>query len=211
MALCILAFTLCGCGHKKKETNLQSVGLQQYKGHFITFSYPTSAKLVVLNQRESYLVGPSVTLHTTSNEPLPSTPPLTSTPSAVNLQEGDARPAYQIHIQIHDNPLKLTAEEWARGYIVEEWKRVQGGPSIYPVSQDGHILEDFVSHVRIGTQTAFMVDFYGYSDNTRSLFIARKDAIIELSFTLYPIETEPLSLMQKDLYAMILATISVKK
>ena len=213
-AIVLLALVLIGCGRKKVVEHPMSVGLLRYKGQFVTFQYPSSAKLTVISAKESYLLGPLV--------PIPARPEAgpstlrgpkvpTRSVSSENAQQGDYRHAYQIHIEVHDNPLGLTAEQWAREHIIEEWKRIQGGPSIYPVSQDGHIMEDYVSLVRVGNETAFMMDAYGYAENTRSLYFAKSNVIIEMSFVLYPLETEPLALMQKDIYALILGTLSFVK
>ncbi len=201
LAICLLLLSflgiLTGCfGKKPIKDSPFSVGLRTYKGQFITFTYPSSATMQVISNKESYLLGPQVAIVPTS--------PVAS-PSG-NRQQGDYKYAYQIHIEVHDNPMKLSPDVWARDHIIHEWKRTQGGPSIYPVTQDGHILEDYVSMVHVGKEKAFMVDSYGYDYNTRSLFLTKDKVVIELSFMIFPQDKEALALVQKDIYALILGT-----
>jgi hypothetical protein len=200
----ILALTtiLTGCfGKNPPKESPFSVGLRTYKGQYLTFKYPSSATMQVISNKESYVLGPQVSIVPTS--------PISS-PSE-NRKQGDFKYAYQMHIEVHDNPMKLTADVWARDHIIHEWKRTQGGPSIYPVSQDGHILEDYVSMVYVGKEKAFMVDLYGYDYNTRSLFLTKDNVIIELSFMIFPQDKEPLAVVQKDIYALILGTMEFIK
>lgn len=184
---------------KKIESSAFSVGLIHYKGQFVTFQYPSSAQLKIVSAKESYLLGPIVAAHPPS--------PTHNTTSTRNSQQPDSKYTYQIHIQVHDNPMHLRTDDWVQDHLTSEWKQTQGGPSILPITHDGHLMEDFVSHVRVGKAVAMMIDTFGSDYNTRSLYFAKDNVVIEISFLLYPSETEPLALMQKDIYALILGTL----
>ncbi len=195
-----------GCSHRDKSEKLPlSVGLLTYKGQYLTFNYPSSAKLALVSTTESVLLGPSISNHPDQEWGLP-----TSNVSS-NVMVGESRRAYQVFIYIHDNPMKLKAESWARSHIIQEWKQTQGGPTILPISHDGHILEDFVGRVTVGKAKGFMVETYGYDTHTRSLYFARDNVVIELRFLFYSLETDPLAILQKDIYALILGTMAFVK
>jgi len=189
----MLILTGCGKGAPVKTAPF-SVGLKQYQGQYLQFSYPSSAKLQLVSNKESFLLGPQIV-------------PVQSADATSNVHQGESKYAYQIHIIVHDNPMKLAADVWAKDFITREWKHTQGGPDIYPITQDGHIMEDFVSYVQVGDEKAFMVDVFGFDYNTRSLYFSKDNIVIEMIFTLYPLETDPTAVLQKDIYALILGSL----
>jgi hypothetical protein len=232
--LCFSILILSGCSRQKPVSPVLSVGLKEYKGQYITFQYPSSGQLYVVSPEESYILGPRIPLYPlatpnrSSRIPTPTAtvsknseptlneedppPPLPAPLPPIQIHpQGESKYAYQIHIQLFENLMKLSTEAWARAHIIHEWKRTRGGLSIYPVTEDGHIIESQVSHVQIGKLSAFMMDTYGFDDQTRTLFISKDKIIIAFSFTLYSGEVDPFASLQKDIYALILGTLKWSK
>ena len=202
LTIILLLLGLRQChGKKKVEPYAFSVGLNRYKGQFVTFQYPSSAQLKLISPKESYLLGPIIPAHAPS--------PTNNATTTENPTLENSKYAYQIHIQVHDNPMHLRTDDWLQDYLINEWKQTQGGPNILPVTHDGHLMTDFINTVQVGKARALMVDIFGSDYNTRSLFFAKDSVVIEMSFVLYPQDSEPLSLLQKDIYALILGTLDL--
>ena len=185
-----------GCKRSKPLESPLSVGLKTYKGEYVTYQYPSSATLKVVSPRESVLIGPAIGIRAVSGN------------VSANVQ-GDSQYSYQIHIQIYDNPMKLTADVWAKDHIINEWKRTRDGITIYPVTPEGRLIEDNARFVQMGKEKAYMVDMFGFDRVIKALYLATDKVVIELSFPLFPVETEPLALVQRDIYALILGTMQV--
>jgi hypothetical protein len=76
------------------------------------------------------------------------------------------------------------------------------------VSETGEIDERRVQSVDIGGQPAFLVWLYAFDSSTRAYYLSTDHLIIELSFGLYPEANQPLAMVQRDVYALILSTLS---
>ncbi len=190
-----LLFFAAGCKSRSLAGPL-SVGLKAYRGEYVTYQYPSSAHLKVVSPRESVLLGPSIGVVGSEKDP---------------SVQGESQYAYQMHIQIYDNPMQLTPDVWAKDHIINEWKRSRDGIVIYPVTPEGHLIEENAHFVQMGRERAYMVDMFGFDRVVKALYLSKDKVIIEISFVLFPIEKEPLSLLQRDVYALILGTMSFVK
>ena len=187
---------LIGCSDKKPDPpSPLSVGLKTYKGTYLQYQYPSSATLKVMSAYESFLLGPSLDNTAPSSD-------------ASVIEQGDSHYAYQIHTVIHDNGMRLEPDVWAKNYIINAWKTDRNGTIVYPVTPQGKLISQNARYVQLGRQKGFMVDLFCNDRVIKSVYISRENVIIEMSFSLFPIETDPTAILQSDIYALILGTLS---
>lgn len=108
-----------------------------------------------------------------------------------------------------DNPDRLDAEAWAPNHILTSWQQAKerGEPLMGPpVSESGKIIEDQVGPAVVAGEPAFWADFLAGDSYRRTFFLARERQIVALSFYDYPLENQPLAMVQQDVYAFILST-----
>jgi hypothetical protein len=115
--------------------------------------------------------------------------------------------AYEMDIQIFDNPEGLNAAAWARQHILSQWREAQaaGEPFTGPVV-NGQINEDVMAEVSVGGLAAFQADWFGGDSIRRAIYVTDGKRMINLIFNLYPVENNPIAKVQEDLYALMLST-----
>jgi hypothetical protein len=115
-------------------------------------------------------------------------------------------------VRTYDNPQNLDAEAWAREYILSRWreaierKRPWGS---LPISEEGKIDERKVENVLVAGQPGFLVWYFGFDSSTPAYCVATDRQIVELSCRLYPVANQPLAMVQRDVYALILDTLTL--
>jgi hypothetical protein len=78
------------------------------------------------------------------------------------------------------------------------------------VSETGEIDERRVKSVVVAGEPAFLVWLYAFDSSTGAYYLSSDRQMIELSFGLYPEANQPLAMVQRDVYALILGTLSVE-
>ena len=121
--------------------------------------------------------------------------------------------AYELVVRTYENPDRLDAEAWARAYIQTAWqeaverKRPWGS---LPISEKGEIDERKVETVVVAGQPGFLVWYYTFDSSKPAYYLATDGQIVEFSFRLYPVVNQPLAMVQRDVYALILGTLSLE-
>jgi hypothetical protein len=197
ICLLVLALLLPVCqGQVAPPQEMQSDGLQTYRGPGFSLQYPANARVETKSTDpvatgEIHIVGPQVA-----------------------VKPGDADwvyggPAYELIVQVYDNPQGLDAESWARNYILTSWRQAKerGGPLMGPpVSETGQIEEQHVGRAVVAGQPAFWANFFAGDSYRRVFFVVHQQQVVALSFYDYPLANQPLATVQQDVYALIMGT-----
>jgi hypothetical protein len=178
-----------------------TLSLETYEGQGFSFRYPANARLenvaaISPATTEIHIIGPQVW-----------------------IKPGDADwfyhgQAYELIIRTYENPDGLDAESWARNYVLASWQeaREQGSPwGSFPVSEEGEIDEGKVASSAVAGEPAFWVSYFAFDSCTSAYYLTSNHQIIELSFGVYPLANQPLALIQRDVYALILDTLRLKE
>jgi len=118
-------------------------------------------------------------------------------------------PAYELIVRTYDNPEALDAESWARSYLVHSWQEAQELKRPWgalPVTEGGEIVEGKVGQARMSGQPAFWVSYNAFDSTDLAYYVAGKGEIVELTFNLTILENDPLALVKRDVYALLLST-----
>jgi hypothetical protein len=180
-----------------------TLSLKTHQGQGFSFQYPANARLEkVTPTRKAWQVSsPAIDqIHVIGPQ--------------VWVKPGDADwsysgSAYYVTIRTYENPKGLDAESWARDYILTSWReaRERNRPwGALPVSEEGEIDEDKVGSSAIAGQPAFWVSYMAFDSFDRAYYLSINHQIVELSFRLYPLANQPLAMVQRDVYALILGT-----
>jgi len=177
--------------------------LETYEGQGFSFQYPANARLESVAPTRSAWQATS-----------PATAEIHVIGPQVWVKPGDADwsyrgPAYELTARTYDNPEELDAESWARNYILTSWQeaREKGRPwGALPVSEKGEIDEDKVGSSIVAGQPAFRVSYFNFDSSISAYYLTSDHQVVELSFSLYPLENQPLATVQEDIYALILNT-----
>jgi len=185
-----------------KETPFPfAISLKTYEGPGYSFQYPANARV---------------------ENPTP-WPPVASVIRVIGpvvwVKPGDADwsyngPAYELTIQTYENPEGLDAETWARDYILKVWKeaRERNEPwGSLPVTEEGVVKKDKVGRYVVAGQPAFWVNYFAFDSEYPAFYLAGNSQVVELSFSDYPLENQPLAVMQQDVYALIIGTFRLKE
>ena len=197
VALALLLSACEGLHAQERETR----GLQTYVGDGFSLQYPANAQVERAStdpatKAEIHIIGPDV---------------------SVKPGDGDwvySGPAYEMIILTFDNPGRLDTEAWARNHILTSWQQAKerGEPLMGPlVSESGKIIEDQVCPAVVAAEPAFRADFLAGDSYRRTFFLSRERQIVALSFYDYPLENQPLAMVQQDVYAFILSTFRFEK
>lgn len=177
-----------------------TLSLETYEGQGFSFRYPANARLenvaaISPATTEIHIIGPQVW-----------------------IKPGDADwfyrgQAYELIIRTYENPDGLDAESWARNYVLASWQeaRERGRPcGSFPVSEEGEIDEGKVGSSAVAGEPAFWVSYFAFDSCTSTYYLTSNHQIIELSFDVYPLANQPLALIQRDVYALILDTLRLE-
>lgn len=180
-----------------------TLSLETYKGQGFSFQYPANARLENVAPTKS--AGQVIS---------PATAEIRVIGPQVWIKPGDADwfyrgPAYELIVRTYENPEGLDAESWARNYILTSWQeaseRHQPWGSL-PVSEKGEIDEDEVGSSIVAGQPAFWVSYFAFDSYISAYYLTSNHRVVELSFRLYPLENQPLAMVQEDMYALVLGT-----
>jgi hypothetical protein len=117
--------------------------------------------------------------------------------------------AYSFFIRVYDNPDRLDAEAWTRRHILVTWrdmvarKRPTGS---LPVSEEGEIDEDKVESTTLAGAPAFRVLYFAFDSTNVATYAAGGEQIVELTFNQTILANDPLALVKRDVYALLLST-----
>ncbi|MBC8448823.1 MAG: hypothetical protein H8D78_13830 [Chloroflexi bacterium] len=171
---------------------LPALGLQTLSGEGFTLRYPAHAQVEI---HEGYLriLGPEIAIR------------------PADADWGWWGWAYEMVVDVLDNPGGLSAADWARQHILSEWKKAQAasGPFTGPVSDDGRIIEDAMAEVSVGGLAAVQADWFGGDSTRRVIYVTDipdGKRVVRFIFNLHPIENNPIARVQEDVYALILST-----
>jgi hypothetical protein len=131
------------------------------------------------------------------------------------IRHGDADwgwrgPAYELVVRTYENPDGLDAEAWARAYIRASWQEALARKRPWgslPISETGEIDERNVEHVVVGDRPGFLVWYYSFDSSTPAYYLASDRKIVAFHFRLYPEVNQPLAMVQRDVYALVLDTL----
>jgi hypothetical protein len=181
--------------------------LQTYRGSGFSFQHPAGARLEVVTPTR-------MAWQRTS----PATTEIHVTGPQVWVQPGDADwsyrgPAYELTLRTYENPEGLEAESWARAYLLDAWQEARelSRPwGALPVTEEGEIDEGKVAAVTVAGQPAFWVSYFSFDSTQPAYYVRAGQHIVELSFRLYPVANQPLAMVQRDVYALILSTLRLE-
>jgi hypothetical protein len=186
-----------------------TLDLETWHGPGFSFQVPAHARVekVPLPRRRAWQLASPATSQIRVLGPL------------VWVKPGDANwsrsgPAYTLRVRTYENPEALDAEAWARAYLLDSWRQAveQDRPrGSLPVSEGGEIVEKSVGPAQIAGQPAFRVGYYAFDSGVLAYYVAGDRQIVELSVQLYPLANEPLTLVQRDAYALILSTFRLEE
>lgn len=182
--------------------------LETYQGQGFSFQYPANAQLenVPPNRMAWQVISPATTeLHVIGPD--------------VWIKPGNADwsfrgTAYHLTIRTYENSEELDAEMWARNYVLRSWReaREQNRPwGSLPVSEEGKIDEDKVGSSIISGQPVFWINYFSFDSYNYAYYVVNHHKVIELSFYIYPVENQPLAMVQRDIYALILGTLHLEE
>ena len=180
-----------------------TLSLETYEGQGFSFQYPANARLEnVAPTRSAWQVISPATgeIHVIGPQ--------------VWVKPGDADwfyrgPGYELIIRTYENPDGLDAESWARNYILTSWQEARERDRPWgslPISEEGEIDEGKVGSSAVAGEPAFWVSYFAFDSCTSTYYLTSNHQIIELSFDVYPLANQPLALIQRDVYALILDT-----
>jgi hypothetical protein len=184
-----------------------TLSLKTFSGQGFSFQYPANARLEnVTPSRKAWQVT------------FPVVDQLYVIGPQVWIKPGDADwsyfgPAYNLTIRTYENHEELDPESWARDYILTAWQeaRERNRPwGALPVSEEGEIDEDVVGNRVVAGQPAFWVRYFAFDSVIFAYYLSIHHQVVELSFRLYPLENQPLAVVQQDVYALILGTLSLE-
>jgi hypothetical protein len=121
-------------------------------------------------------------------------------------------PAYELILRTYENPDERDAESWTRDYILDAWQETQERNRPWgslPVTENGEIDETQVASVTVAGQPAFWVSYFTFDSTSPAYYLSTDRQIVELSFRLYPVANQPLAMVQRDVYALILNTLRI--
>jgi len=75
-----------------------------------------------------------------------------------------------------------------------------------PVSENGEIIEEQVGRSIVAGEAAFWANFLAGDSYRRTFFLANKRQVVALSFYDYPLENQPLAMVQGDVFALMMST-----
>lgn len=162
--------------------------LNTHRGKGFSIQYPANAIVRESSDNEIEIVGPNV---------------------SYRFLEGSAvisGPLYSLRIKTFSNPYHLTAEEWAREYIISTWQEAKKHgevPTSLPVTGGGEIIEDRVKEVTIANQPVFRVDGLEPDSIPIYYYFSNNEQIVVINF--YD-TTMPLRLAAQDIYSLIINT-----
>jgi len=165
-----------------------ALGLQTLSGQGFILHYPANARAEVYEDHLCIL-GPEIAIR------------------PANAEWEWVGWAYEMDIWIFDNHEGLSAADWARQYILSQWREAQaaGEPFTGPVV-NSQIDEDAIAEVSVGGLAAFQADWFGGDSTRRAIYVTDGKKTINLIFNLYPVENNPIAKVQEDVYALMLST-----
>ncbi len=174
------------------DSSQQSYGLQKYEGDGWLLLYPANATLEEVSETELRILGPEVAIR----------------PADMDFQVSG--PAYWLDVATYDNPTELSPDVWAEQKILEDWQAIQaeGGPNTLPVTEDGQLEASKLQMIQIGQLPAARVEFFGGDAILYHVYTGAGDIMIVFSFRAEIIENNPIALMQQDIYALIMNTLT---
>ncbi|MFQ6042522.1 MAG: SH3 domain-containing protein [Candidatus Poribacteria bacterium] len=119
-------------------------------------------------------------------------------------------PAYRLRIIAHENPLNLSAKDWAQKRLLKEWReRKPDAPFTGPVTGNGKIDETLVIDTQVNGLPAYQERWEGKDFSVVHTYIANNQRVYELIYEDYPIATYPITDVVKGIYLMILSTFEI--
>lgn len=119
--------------------------------------------------------------------------------------------AYRLAIYTFENPDELSSEAWATEQIVNEWERAreEGSPTgNFPITEEGELNQEDVQRLTVDGLDALRVDFFGGDSTIVNIYVSNADQITVFSYIETIIENDPLALVQQDIYALLLHSVS---
>ncbi len=164
-----------------------------YQGNSYSIFYPPGAEpLSTKTENGIAIVGPDVAVRS---------------PDVDWLYEG---PAYMLGIETFENAEGQDIETWTRNFLLTAWQQAKEGgltpPEMYPVTEDGQIIEEALRSTTVRGQPAILVENNAFGFLSLSYYVPCGSQVASLTFQFDDepaAGTHPLFPLQQAIYTLL--------
>ncbi len=172
---------------------LSGYEINVYEGNGYSIFYPPGAEpLSTKTENGIAIVGPDVAVRS---------------PDVDWLYEG---PAYMLGIETFENAEGQDIETWTRNFLLTAWQQAKEGgltpPEMYPVTEDGQIIEEALRSTTVRGQPAILVENNAFGFLSLSYYVPCGSQVANLTFQFDDepaAGTHPLFPLQQAIYTLL--------